>query len=125
LGTVFAFIGYGCFSTAPSAHITLDVGIVLLVVIFFNSVLNVYQEMKSIKIIGSFAKLLPTIAPVRRNNTEQQIVADELIPGDIIIIQSGMKIPADCRFIVCNGLKVKFCFYFLKFSKSFRSINRN
>ncbi|CAF1691989.1 unnamed protein product, partial [Adineta ricciae] len=68
--------------------------------------LNVYQQLKSIKIVAAFSKLLPTLATVRRDGNEQQVVTDEIVPGDIILIRMGDKLPADCRFIACDGLKV-------------------
>jgi P-type E1-E2 ATPase len=81
-------------------------GIVLFIVIICNSILNVYQQLKSIKIVAAFSKLIPTIATVRRDGKEQQIVADEIVPGDIILVRMGDKVPADCRFISCDSLKV-------------------
>ncbi|CAF4393127.1 unnamed protein product, partial [Adineta steineri] len=60
----------------------------------------------SIKIIASFSKLSPTTATVRRDGVEQQIPTNELVPGDIILIQTGDVLPADCRFLTCEGLKV-------------------
>jgi P-type E1-E2 ATPase len=87
------------------------VGVVLFLVIICNSILNVYQKLKSIKIVESFSKLLPTIATVRRDGIEQQIVVDEIVPGDIILIRMGDKLPADCRYLVCDGLKVNISFF--------------
>ena len=55
---------------------------------------------------SNLSKLLPTITTVRRDGREQQIIADEIVPGDIILIRMGDKLPADCRFLVCEGLKV-------------------
>jgi P-type E1-E2 ATPase len=80
-------------------------------VITCNSILNVYQQLKSIKIVAAFSKLLPALATVRRDGREQQILTDELVPGDIILIRMGDKLPADCRFISCDGLKVIIKFY--------------
>ena len=91
----------------PNPEITnLALGLLLFIVITLNSILNVYQEIKSIKIVASFSKLIPTLATVRRDGEEQQIFTDEIVPGDIILIRMGDKLPADCRFIACDGLKV-------------------
>lgn len=63
--------------------------------------------MKSLKIIRSFAQILPKLTTVRRNNgREQQIPTLNLVPGDIILLQIGDKVPADCRIISCQNLKV-------------------
>jgi sodium/potassium-transporting ATPase subunit alpha len=103
---ILAFLAYKPFGE-PSPSITnLALGVVLFIIITLNSVLNVYQQLKSIKIVAAFSKLLPTLATVRRDGSEQQIVADEIVPGDIILIRMGDKLPADCRFIACDSLKV-------------------
>jgi len=93
----------------PDPPITnLALGIVIFIVIICNSILNAYQEIKSIKIVAAFSKLLPTLATVRRDGREQQVVTDEIVPGDIILIRMGDKLPADCRFLSCDSLKVIF-----------------
>lgn len=86
---------------------SLGLGIVLTVVIVANAILNVYQKMKSLKIIRSFTQILPKLTTVRRNNgREEQILTSHLVPGDIIRLQMGDKVPADCRIISCQNLRV-------------------
>ena len=86
---------------------SLGLGIVLTIVIISNAILNVYQKMKSLKIIRSFAQILPKLTTVRRNNGRiEQILTSDLVPGDIILLEIGDKIPADCRIISCQNLKV-------------------
>ncbi|CAF1430766.1 unnamed protein product [Adineta ricciae] len=70
-----------------------------------NSTLNVYQQLKSIKIVSSFSNLLSTMATVRRDGEEQQIDVKVIVPGDIITIKMGERLPTDCRFISCDDLK--------------------
>ena len=48
----------------------------------------------------------PTIATVKRNGVEIQLNAEELVPGDIVRVRLGEKIPADCRLISCDDLQV-------------------
>jgi sodium/potassium-transporting ATPase subunit alpha len=108
---VLAFVGYGQFNTSSSSITNLGLGVVLFLVIISNAFLNFYQEMISLRIVASLSVLLPTIVTVQRDNIEQQIVADELVPGDIILIKMGNKLPADCRFLVCDGLKVNMVFF--------------
>ncbi|CAF0854279.1 unnamed protein product [Adineta ricciae] len=103
---VLAFLAYKPFGEPNPSITNLALGIVLILVITCNSILNVYQQLKSIKIVAAFSKLLPTLTTVRRDGREQQIVATELVPGDIVLIRMGDKLPADCRFISCDGLKV-------------------
>jgi sodium/potassium-transporting ATPase subunit alpha len=103
---VLAFLAYKPFGEPTPSITNLALGVVLFLVITLNSILNVYQQLKSIKIVAAFSKLLPTLATVRRDGREQQVVTDEIVPGDIILIRMGDKLPADCRFIACDGLKV-------------------
>jgi sodium/potassium-transporting ATPase subunit alpha len=113
---ILAFLAYKPFGEPNPSITNLALGVVLLIVITCNSILNVYQQLKSIKIVAAFSKLLPTLATVRRNGREQQVLTDELVPGDIILVRMGDKLPADCRFISCDGLKViiKFAFFLTK-----------
>jgi len=103
---VLAFLAYKPFGNPDPSVTNLALGVVLFLVITCNSVLNVYQQLKSIKIVAAFSKLLPTLATVRRDGREQQVLTEEIVPGDIILIRMGDKLPADCRFLACDGLKV-------------------
>ena len=78
----------------------------LIIVIVTNALFNFYQEVKSMKIVASFSNLQPTIATVKRNGFEMQLNAEELVPGDIVRIRLGEKVPADCRLISCEDLQV-------------------
>jgi sodium/potassium-transporting ATPase subunit alpha len=90
-----------------SCFSSLGLGIVLTIVIITNALLNVYQKIKSLKIINSFAHILPKLTTVRRNQgREQHIPASQLVPGDIILLHMGDKIPADCRIVSCDNLMV-------------------
>ncbi|CAF0900433.1 unnamed protein product [Adineta ricciae] len=107
IAAIFAFLAYEPFGWPDPDTTNLGLGVVLGIVIIANAVLNVYQKMKSIKIIRSFAQILPKLTTVRRNNgCEQHIPTEGLVPGDIILLQTGDKVPADCRIISCNSLKV-------------------
>ncbi|UJR28029.1 hypothetical protein I4U23_009288 [Adineta vaga] len=107
IAAIFAFLAYEPFGRPNPDSTNLGLGVVLTIVIIANAVLNVYQKMKSVKIIRSFTQILPKLTTVRRNKgCEQQIPTVNLVPGDIILLQIGDKVPADCRIISCNNLKV-------------------
>jgi sodium/potassium-transporting ATPase subunit alpha len=106
LAGVLAIVAYKPLGADTPSMTNLGLGIVIFLVIICNAILNVYQKMKSIKLVASFPKLLPTVARVRRDGIEQQIAAEEIVPGDIILVRVGDKLPADCRFLTCNALKV-------------------
>jgi sodium/potassium-transporting ATPase subunit alpha len=103
---ILTFLAYKPFGEPNPSITNLALGVVLFLVITCNSLLNVYQEIKSIKVVASFSKLSPTIVTVRRDGKEKQIIAEELVPGDIILIHMGEKLSADCRFLICDELKV-------------------
>ena len=67
---------------------------------------NFYQEVKSMKIVASFANIQPTMTTVKRNGLEMQINAEELVPGDLVRIRLGEKVPADCRLISSDDFQV-------------------
>jgi sodium/potassium-transporting ATPase subunit alpha len=125
---VLAILAYKPFGEPNPSITNLGLGCLLFIVITCNSVLNVYQEIKSIKIVASFSKLLPTLATVRRDGNEQQVVTSEIVPGDIILIRMGDKLPADCRLLSCDGLKVIIILFLINifsFPHFFRSIHQN
>ncbi|CAF1648359.1 unnamed protein product [Adineta ricciae] len=106
VGGILAIIAYQPLGGSESSITNLSLGIVLLSVTIFNAFLNVYQKLKSIKIIAAFAKLLPKSVSTRRDGVEQHVPIIELVPGDIILIKMGDVVPADCRFLTCEGLKL-------------------
>ena len=80
----------------------------MLFVTFFNTYLDFYQEYKSAQILKSFMKLVPSFATVVRNGVKKEIATAEILPGDLIAIKNGDKVPADVRIIYVNGeLKVQ------------------
>lgn len=106
IATLFAFLSYRPFGEPEPDITSLGLGVVLILVIVSNALFNFYQEVKSLKIVASFSKMQPTIANVRRNGLDMQINAEELLPGDLISIKLGDKVPADCRLLTCDNLQV-------------------
>ncbi len=77
---------------------------VIFLVVIVNALLGFFQEYRAEKAIESLKKLSSTKAKVLRNSKEFQIDASELVPGDIIIIEEGDRIPADARIIQSANL---------------------
>lgn len=84
----------------------LYIGIALAMVVILNAVFTFIQEFQSEKIMESFKRMMPSKIVVLRNGKEQEILAEELVPGDIIFLSEGDKIPADARLIEQHLLKV-------------------
>jgi magnesium-transporting ATPase (P-type) len=75
-------------------------------VVFLNAGIGTYQEYKAELSAAALQSLLKIVARVRRSGVESQIEAEGLVPGDIVLLESGQKIPADLRWLQVNGLSV-------------------
>ena len=69
--------------------------------------MGLIQEEKAEKSIEALKQMTPQLAKVIRNRSVIQINVEELVPGDIIILETGCNIPADCRIIESSNLKVE------------------
>ncbi|MHA1598600.1 MAG: cation-translocating P-type ATPase, partial [Alphaproteobacteria bacterium] len=78
----------------------------LLGVVVLNAIFTYAQEHQSEKIMESFKKLLPSMATVQRDGDVQRIEARFLVPGDVIRLAEGDRIPADGRLIEESLLRV-------------------
>ncbi|MCX7098338.1 MAG: calcium-translocating P-type ATPase, PMCA-type [Methylococcales bacterium] len=81
-------------------------GIVILVVVVINALLGFYQEFQAEKSLSALKKMLTAKATVKRGNTTTEVPAEQLVPGDIVILEAGNKIPADGRIIIAHALEV-------------------
>ncbi|MFH1589424.1 MAG: HAD-IC family P-type ATPase [archaeon] len=84
----------------------LYIGIALIIVVFLNATFTFIQEYQSEKIMQGFKNMMPTKIIVLRDGTKKEILAEELVPGDIMFLEEGNKIPADARLIDEHVLKV-------------------
>ncbi|MDD4463916.1 MAG: HAD-IC family P-type ATPase, partial [Desulfobacterales bacterium] len=76
----------------------------ILVVIALNSGLGAHQEYQAEKSASSLQRLLKIKARVRRSGQERQIPSEEVVPGDIVLLESGNKSPADLRLLQARNL---------------------
>ncbi|MFH1349868.1 MAG: HAD-IC family P-type ATPase, partial [Pseudomonadota bacterium] len=76
----------------------------ILIVIALNSGLGAYQEYQAEKSAAGLQRLLKIKARVRRGGKEMEIPAEEVVPGDIVLLESGNKVPADLRLVQANNL---------------------
>lgn len=81
-------------------------GIVILVIILISGVATSYQDFSTIKAMSSFKNLGGSRATVIRDGVKFKIPNSELIIGDLIVLKSGKRVPADCRIIEANSLKL-------------------
>jgi len=79
---------------------------IILSVLFFNAIVGTIQEGKAQNTLLALKKFTETSATVLRDEKELVVLDTEVMPGDIIILQEGEKVPADARIIFANILKV-------------------
>lgn len=81
--------------------------IVILLIVMLNAAIGVFQERRAEKAIESLRKMTAPVATVTRSGKIKKIAASQLVPGDIILLESGDMVPADARLITSNSLKVQ------------------
>ena len=81
-------------------------GIAIVGVILINGLFSFWQEYKAEQAVSALRRLLPQTVQALRAGEAVQILASELVPGDIILLQEGDSVPADCRVIEAFGLRV-------------------
>jgi len=81
-------------------------GFAILGVILVNGLFSFWQEYRAERALAALEKLLPPKARVMRAGQVDEIVAADLVPGDIVLLGEGDDIPADCRLIEAFGVRV-------------------
>ncbi|MBU1214995.1 MAG: HAD-IC family P-type ATPase [Gammaproteobacteria bacterium] len=82
------------------------IGVALLAVVLLNALFTYVQEHESERIMESFRNMLPQMISVQRDGKIARIEARLLVPGDVILLEEGDRVPADGRLIEVNQLKV-------------------
>jgi sodium/potassium-transporting ATPase subunit alpha len=81
-------------------------GWALLAVSLLNALFSFLQEYRVERAMQALAQFLPPQVLVRRAGREQELLAEEVVPGDVLILAEGDRIPADVRLVECNELLV-------------------
>lgn len=79
---------------------------VIFAVVLLNAVIGFYQELKAEKSVKALKSMLVPLAKVIRNGKEHEISSTDLVPGDIVLVASGLRIPADIRLFETIELKI-------------------
>lgn len=75
-------------------------------VVLINAIIGYIQESKAEKAIDALNSMVVTAATVRRGGRKQRVPSAELVPGDVVLLQSGDRVPADMRLFQVNSLQV-------------------
>lgn len=81
--------------------------IIILMIIILNAILGVLQETKAEKALEALKKMSAPTAHVLREGLVTEIPSSDLVPGDIVILETGSFVPADCRLAYAVNLKVE------------------
>ncbi|KAG5492621.1 hypothetical protein JKF63_01200 [Porcisia hertigi] len=79
---------------------------VVLAILLFNALLGFYQEYGAEKSLESLKQMTAGVAKVLRNGIPDIIFVDEVVVGDVLVLEQGATVPADCRIFESNGLEV-------------------
>lgn len=79
--------------------------VIIFAVVILNAVIGTVQECKAEKALEALKKLSSPTATVRRNGALVEIKAEDLVPGDIVILEEGRSVPADLRLIESFSIK--------------------
>ncbi|CAM4187045.1 cation-translocating P-type ATPase [Gillisia limnaea] len=81
--------------------------IIIMLVILINASLGVIQEVKAGKAIAELQKLASPKALVKRNGSIEEVSTEALVPGDIVILETGRLIPADLRLLETINMQIE------------------
>lgn len=84
----------------------IDTGVILAVVIV-NAIIGFAQEGKAEKAMDAIRHMLAPRAAVLRNNQRLTVEGEKLVPGDIVLIEAGDKVPADLRLLKTHSLQIQ------------------
>lgn len=81
--------------------------IIIIAIVVFNGIMGLIQEAKAEKSIEALKKMSAPVAKVRRNGKVLTVDGEDIVPGDIVILETGCYVPADIRLINTYNLKVE------------------
>jgi calcium-translocating P-type ATPase len=81
-------------------------GVAIVGVILVNGVFSIWQEYRAERAMAALRRLLPRRVRASRAGVVLEIDAERLVPGDVVLLEEGDSVPADCRVIEAFGLRV-------------------
>jgi len=106
LNNILVYVLLGAGFTKMMLGVWLDAWIILGVVLL-NALLGFIQEGKAEKALDSIRNMLSAEARTTRDGETRMIPADELVPGDVVLLESGDKVPADLRLAEAKNLRTE------------------
>ena len=81
--------------------------VIILMVVVINAVLGVVQEGKAEKAIAALQKMASPYSKVRRDRHIISVKSEEIVPGDLVLLEAGAAVPADMRLVKTASLKIE------------------
>ena len=81
--------------------------IIIISIVVLNAIMGLVQEAKAEKSLEALKDMSAPVAKVRRNGRISTIRSTEVVPGDIVLLEAGNFVPADCRLINSQNLKIE------------------
>lgn len=98
VGSILVFVSWKPLGQPPAVA-NLALAIVLLAVFFIQAAFNAWQDRSSSRVMASITTMLPDDCLVLRDGAQVTVLASDIVPGDVLYIKSGNKLPADVRFV--------------------------
>ena len=81
--------------------------IIIVAIVVFNAIMGLVQEAKAEKSLEALKDMSAPVAKVRRDGRIVTVKGTEVVPGDIVLLEAGNYVPADCRLINSYNLKIE------------------
>lgn len=98
IASILVFIAWKPLGNPPAVA-NLALAIVLFAVFLIQAAFNMWQDWSSSRVMASIKDMLPDECQVLRDSAQMTMFASELVPGDILLVKAGNKLPADIRLV--------------------------
>ena len=105
VAAVLTFLTY--YLTTPRDAANLELGFGILAVVLLNAVIGFVQEHAAERTAEALQTMVPHSARLLRSGQLAEIAAEDLVPGDVIVFETGDAVPADCRIIEAHSLSIE------------------
>ncbi|MEO6196995.1 MAG: HAD-IC family P-type ATPase [Dehalococcoidia bacterium] len=85
-----------------------QLGWAILAIVMLNAAFSFWQEDRAGEVVRALRRRMPLAARVLRDGVEHRAAASELVPGDVIVLRHGDRVPADARVLVDSGLRLDY-----------------
>lgn len=98
IGSILVFVSWKPLGNPPAVA-NLALAIVLLAVFVIQAAFNAWQDWSSSRVMASITTMLPDHCLLLRDGSQTELMAAEVVPGDVLYIKAGNKLPADVRLV--------------------------